>query len=204
MGKYFFLCLVFLIPFSGHSQDESKKVVAVQALFFEESRVDSLWDEAMRDYQADCAKSNGARPHMTIASFLLDDREISEITARFEKLDQHYPAVRIPVKLRSSKRENTITYSLIPAIEDALLTEVHDAVYNSVDNGYSRYRAIDEPGKWRPHVSMFSLPGDQEIKALEFIEKTEQIDSLTIKGFTLVTFPIKYLAEIQVSSDTNN
>ena len=127
-----------------YSQDDSKKVVAVQALFFEEPLIDSVWDVAIKDFEAECAKSSGARPHMTIASFSMDDEEIKEISNHFEKFDHRYPAVRIPVKLRSQKTNNSITYSLIPTIEDSILIRVHDEIYSNVDNGYTRYRSIDE------------------------------------------------------------
>lgn len=197
-GLYIGVLLLMNLPLILFAQDDSLTVVAVQALFHEEPAIDSIWTEAMDKYDAQCAKSHGARPHMTFASFLMNEKELQEITTQFELLDKEFSEVNFSVELKQRKTGGSITYSLIPVDRDPELFNLHEKVYTSINNDYKSYRTMDEPGKWRPHVSMFSIPEETERGFSTMLDKIYQTDTLTIKGFTLLTFPIEYLGEIKV------
>jgi hypothetical protein len=191
--------ITFLVSlFPKFDSDADKQVIAVQALFEEESAIDSIWQKVLALENVSCARTYGARPHMTIASFKLTEDEFDSISDEFRKLDKEYPSHKFRVELSVRQRGDNYSYYLVPESQDTVLTRIHDALYLNVDNGFERYRKIDVPGSWWPHISMFGIHSDSTSIPDEVFKEIENIETVTLKGFSLVGFgPVKYFNEIE-------
>ena len=121
--------IIFLLSlFINNTQaQDNKNTIATQALFNEEGAIDALRHKAESYDNITSARSLGARPHMTIASFNVTESETVELTSNFQLLDSVYPSHSFNVKVMVETDDNlNWSYFLVPVNKDEVLINIHD------------------------------------------------------------------------------
>lgn len=191
-------CFLILYFLNVNSQ-ESRKTIAVQALFNSEDILDSIRIKAAIYDNISSAQSLGARPHMTIASFNLTEDEVVEITNSFQLLNNNYSSHSFSVQIMIETEDSAKwSYYLVPTVKDEKLIVIHDSLYITIDKGYIKQRKIDMPGNWWPHISLFAVHASTPKLSNNIQTELDKIKQVTIGGFSLVSFgPINYFSEIK-------
>ena len=193
------IILLCLLSVNVSNAQNSTQTIAIQALFSNESAIDALREKAEIYDNITSARSLGARPHMTIASFNVTENEVDELENNFQLLDNQYSSHSFTVKVMVETDDSTKwSYYLVPVDKDEVLIKIHDKLYTTVDKGYQKQRDIDMPGNWWPHISLFVVHGNSPKITDSLLVELGKIKRVTIKGFSLVSFgAIDYFKEIR-------
>lgn len=192
------IAITLLLISTNCLSQKKKSTIAVQALFEQEAIIDLFRKQASEYKNISSARDLGARPHMTMASFMLSAYENNELSKTFALQNDEYPSFSFDVKIEIETRDSLKwSYYLVPTDTYQDLINIHDSLYINLDNGYEKKRKVDMPGRWWPHISLFTVKGSSPTIPIEIEDKLNEIKNVTLKGFSLVSFgPINYFKEI--------
>ena len=143
------------MPHAKTVADEDTKVLAVHGYLDSkaETVISRLWQHAQTLELELNRPPDGVRPHLTLGSWKvaeLPDGLSERIAAAFALV----PRISLRFALRLAARQRAYL-SLAPLIQHELL-RWHEDMYRRVGDLGTRCRAVDFPGQWNPHVTLFN------------------------------------------------
>jgi hypothetical protein len=190
-------------PATGPGTQPAKTVLALQAFLDEasERRIAECWQAAMKIPGVKCAGALGARPHITFGSWRVTEAELAEAVGGFARFDAALPGQTIVLGPSVEEHpDGSADYYFIPKSAGDI-HEYHRRVRERLSFPYETFRQIDVPGRWEPHLTMFTCPKDRRDEVDALFRNLSDASTARIGSFGLVTFgPIQARAQVRCAS----
>jgi hypothetical protein len=186
----------------GEMTNESKTVLALQCFLGrqDEQRIVDAWERVSGIEGVQCAHTLGAVPHITAGSWKVTPDELEQARTGLAAKVAGICAIETDVMLHEERRDGILSYYLVPTGSTALVI-FHKEVHEALGYPYETFRTIDLPGRWWPHLTLFSVPEERLQLVADALEKLKQIERVSIERLGLVTFgPIEVIAEAGLAS----
>jgi hypothetical protein len=94
-----------------------------------------------------------------------------------------------------------LSYFLIPEPTQPLL-QFHAQLHGKLAWRYAPWRQYDLPGRWNPHLTLFSIPKNQRHCISDALLKLRKVRTVTIERVGLIAFaPTRMLVEVRLEKD---
>lgn len=125
-------------------------------------------------------------PHITLGSWIVTPQELKLAESQFGKRLAGLSCAAVSMTLVEEEREDgRLAYYLRPEPTPSLL-EFHAQAHSKLGWVYAPFRQFDLPGKWEPHLTLFSIPRDQRHSVSAAILKLRKIRNVRIERIGLL------------------
>ena len=146
-----------------------------------------------------CSFSVGMFPHITIGSWWATASEFEEAKPTFTEKLVSTEAIEASVKLDEKERNEGTAYSYHFVFEKTDdLVRFHAGIHERLNYPYEPYRAIDLPGTWLPHLTLFTVPKDKKCLVDLELKRLNEITRVEITRLGLVTFYPRIVTAMEI------
>lgn len=191
---------------SPNTATTQKHVLALQAFIDRESdeRIMAICSgiENVEGYRS--SLGNTFIPHITLASYLVTPRELRVAESQFSKRLTGLNCIQVAMTLQEEDEDGRLSYFLLPEPTKPLL-QFHAQAHSKLGWSYEPYRQKDLPGKWQPHLTLFSIPKSQRPLISDALLKLRKVRVVTIERIGLLGFgPTSVSSEVRLEKSESS
>lgn len=183
------------------SAEEPKKVILALQAFIdpdEDKRIMDVCSELSSIEGYDSELGRMFIPHVTLAAWRVTPEELELAREEFQDRLTGLESIEVDVSFRKDQDEDNVGYICLPEASESLL-EFQRQVYEKLGWYFEPFREYYLPGSWFPHLSLFSVPKEQEPRLDEAMKRLKETHSINIERIGLVTFsPITIESEVEL------